>query len=178
MHLTQGLVVCFGIMQIYIRLAYPELGTARGMTTPIVISVLLGTILITASGYFLWKKMTKPKGEMVMQIEDKRRITDLKQIKTQELSLFDYRRLATVTNNFDLENKLGQGDFGPVYKRKLEDGQEIAVKRLKIIRTGGHISPQYAIEKSDVFSFGVLLLEIISGRKNNSFYEDAESYPL
>ena len=25
--------------------------------------------------------------------------------------------------------------------------------------------------KSDVFSFGVLVLEIISGKKNNSFYE-------
>ena len=37
------------------------------------------------------------------------------------------------------------------------------------------MSPEYAMEglfseKSDVFSFGVLLLEIISGRKNTSFY--------
>ena len=36
------------------------------------------------------------------------------------------------------------------------------------------MSPEYAMEglfseKSDVFSFGVLLLEIISGRKNSSF---------
>lgn len=39
------------------------------------------------------------------------------------------------------------------------------------------MSPEYAMEgrfseKSDVFSFGVLLLEIISGRKNTSFYHD------
>lgn len=38
------------------------------------------------------------------------------------------------------------------------------------------MSPEYAMEgfcsiKSDVFSFGVLLLEIISSRKNNSFYD-------
>ena len=37
------------------------------------------------------------------------------------------------------------------------------------------MSPEYAMEglfseKSDVFSFGVLLLEIISGSKNTSFY--------
>lgn len=38
------------------------------------------------------------------------------------------------------------------------------------------MSPEYAIEgifseKLDVFSFGVLLLEIVSGRKNSSFQE-------
>lgn len=37
------------------------------------------------------------------------------------------------------------------------------------------MAPEYAMEglfsvKSDVFSFGVLLLEIISGKKNNKFY--------
>ena len=47
----------------------------------------------------------------------------------------------------------------------------------------GYISPEYATrglysEKSDVFSFGVLLLEIVSGRKNTSFYEEEESLTL
>ena len=37
------------------------------------------------------------------------------------------------------------------------------------------MSPEYAIggffsEKSDVFSFGVLILEMVSGRKNTSFH--------
>lgn len=39
------------------------------------------------------------------------------------------------------------------------------------------MAPEYAMggrfsEKSDVFSFGVLVLEIISGRRNTSFYND------
>lgn len=39
----------------------------------------------------------------------------------------------------------------------------------------GYMSPEYAMEgifseKSDVFSFGVLVLEILSGRKNSSFF--------
>ena len=39
------------------------------------------------------------------------------------------------------------------------------------------MSPEYAmegwfLEKSDVFSFGVLLLEILSGRRKSSFYND------
>uniref|UniRef100_A0A6N2KX99 non-specific serine/threonine protein kinase n=1 Tax=Salix viminalis TaxID=40686 RepID=A0A6N2KX99_SALVM len=39
------------------------------------------------------------------------------------------------TNQFSNENKLGQGGFGPVYKGVMEDGKEIAVKRLS--RTSG-----------------------------------------
>ena len=33
-------------------------------------------------------------------------------------------------------------------------------------------------EKSDVFSFGVLLLEIVSGRKNGSFYHEEYFYAI
>ena len=45
----------------------------------------------------------------------------------------------------------------------------------------GYMSPEYAMrglfsEKSDVFSFGVLLLEIVSGRRNTSFYDDEQFY--
>ena len=39
----------------------------------------------------------------------------------------------------------------------------------------GYMAPEYAMQglfsiKTDVFSFGVILLEIISGRKNSGFY--------
>lgn len=33
-----------------------------------------------------------------------------------ELPLFNFKSVATATNNFSDENKLGQGGFGPVYK--------------------------------------------------------------
>jgi serine/threonine protein kinase len=40
----------------------------------------------------------------------------------------------------------------------------------------GYMSPEYALKglfsiKSDVFSFGVILLEIVSGKKNAEFYQ-------
>ncbi|KAK4363870.1 hypothetical protein RND71_015228 [Anisodus tanguticus] len=38
--------------------------------------------------------------------------------------------VAHATDNFSVNNKLGEGGFGPVYKGTLIDGQEIAVKRL------------------------------------------------
>lgn len=52
--------------------------------------------------------------------------------------------------------------------------------------SSGYMSPEYAMHgefsaKSDVYSLGVLLMEIISGKKNSSFYqagvaEDLVSY--
>ncbi|CAL5405751.1 unnamed protein product [Camellia sinensis] len=47
-----------------------------------------------------------------------------------ELPLFDFATIANSTNQFSIDNKLGVGGFGPVFKGRLEDGQEIAVKGL------------------------------------------------
>uniref|UniRef100_A0A0D3E3N8 Protein kinase domain-containing protein n=1 Tax=Brassica oleracea var. oleracea TaxID=109376 RepID=A0A0D3E3N8_BRAOL len=44
---------------------------------------------------------------------------------------FSFRELATATNNFRLENLIGEGGFGRVYKGKLDKtGQVVAVKQL------------------------------------------------
>ncbi|GMY37006.1 cysteine-rich receptor-like protein kinase 10 [Fagus crenata] len=53
----------------------------------------------------------------------------------------------------------------------------------KIVGTYGYMSPKYAMHgrfsvKSDVFSFGVLILEIISGKKNNYFYQSEHDKDL
>ncbi|XP_028804400.1 receptor-like serine/threonine-protein kinase SD1-8 [Neltuma alba] len=46
------------------------------------------------------------------------------------LTLFDQKHIVEATNNFADANMLGKGGFGLVYKGLLEDGMEIAVKRL------------------------------------------------
>ncbi|XP_076937125.1 G-type lectin S-receptor-like serine/threonine-protein kinase At4g27290 [Bidens hawaiensis] len=54
-----------------------------------------------------------------------------------ELPLFGLSTLLKATNNFSTDNKLGEGGYGPVYKGVLEDGKEIAVKRLAKTSTQG-----------------------------------------
>ncbi|KAL3820640.1 hypothetical protein ACJIZ3_006545 [Penstemon smallii] len=54
------------------------------------------------------------------------------------------------------------------------DQTEANTKR--VVGTYGYMSPEYAMDglfsiKSDVFSFGVLVLEIVSGTKNRGFYQ-------
>ncbi|KAM7271724.1 hypothetical protein ACFE04_030938 [Oxalis oulophora] len=48
---------------------------------------------------------------------------------TDRAEEFTFSELATATNDFSLENKIGAGSFGVVYKGKLSDGREVAIKR-------------------------------------------------
>ncbi|PNY02978.1 serine/threonine kinase family protein, partial [Trifolium pratense] len=64
-------------------------------------------------------------------------------------------------------------DFGMA---RIFSDNELQANTNRIVGTYGYMSPEYAMEglfsvKSDVFSFGVLLLEIISGKKNTGFYQ-------
>ncbi|GAA0160960.1 transmembrane signal receptor [Lithospermum erythrorhizon] len=53
-------------------------------------------------------------------------------------------------------------------------GDETYATTKRVIGTYGYMAPEYAVDgkfsvKSDVFSMGVLMLEIVSGKKNRSF---------
>eukprot|EP01018_Ginkgo_biloba_P036198 Gb_08946 [translate_table: standard] len=52
-------------------------------------------------------------------------------VKDQQM-LFSLKTLKAATDNFHKDNKLGEGGFGPVYKGRLLDGKEIAVKKLSV----------------------------------------------
>ncbi|KAM0864315.1 hypothetical protein ACQ4PT_044007 [Festuca glaucescens] len=163
-----------------------------------------------------------------------------------DLPLFDLAVILASTDSFAAESKLGEGGFGPVYLGRLQDGQEVAVKRLStkssqgveefknevkliaklqhknLVRllgccidgeerllvyefmpnnsldtfifdaeklglpcadmrgdglfASGYMSPEYAMDgvfsiKSDIYSFGVMVLEIVSGKKIRGFYD-------
>ncbi|THG15318.1 hypothetical protein TEA_008786 [Camellia sinensis var. sinensis] len=86
------------------------------------------------------------------------------------------------TSNILLDEELNPKilDFGMA---RIFCGEEHQANTRRVVGTYGYMSPEYAMqglfsEKSDVFSFGVLLLEIVSGRRNTSFYDDEHSLSL
>ncbi|XP_048141131.1 G-type lectin S-receptor-like serine/threonine-protein kinase RKS1 isoform X2 [Rhodamnia argentea] len=55
---------------------------------------------------------------------------DSKGRRKTDLPFFDFETVAAATRNFSSINELGQGGFGSVYKGVMDNGTEIAVKRL------------------------------------------------
>lgn len=61
-------------------------------------------------------------------------------------SQYDYSHIKEATNNFSVDNKLGEGGFGPVYKGQLRSGIKIAAKKLEACSLQGLLEFQNEIQ--------------------------------
>ncbi|KAL3639902.1 hypothetical protein CASFOL_014870 [Castilleja foliolosa] len=107
---------------IYIRMASSELGS-KGRKREILIVTLtsvIGIVLLSLSLMLYSWKRKKVNNHKIEKGHN----------KNLELPMFDLSTLTKATNNFSINNKLGEGGYGPVYKGLMEEGQEIAVKSL------------------------------------------------
>ncbi|XP_063937950.1 G-type lectin S-receptor-like serine/threonine-protein kinase At1g11410 [Daucus carota subsp. sativus] len=80
-----------------------------------------GTGLFSSNSHNLRMSVNdSPKGDQVENLET----------STGDVKFYTLSTIIAATGNFSLAHKVGEGGFGSVYKGKLENGQEIAVKRL------------------------------------------------
>ncbi|KAL2623199.1 hypothetical protein R1flu_003404 [Riccia fluitans] len=100
---------------------------------------------------------------------------------TAKLQKFSYRQLRKATENFSPTERLGQGGFGVVYKGKLKNGKQVAVKKLDTTSLQGErefqneVSVIGRVNSPHIVS---LLGYCMEGRKRLLVYEYMESGSL
>lgn len=117
--------------------------------TVVIVSITIGGIILL--GLFVWFMLRIRKSELEESIDEQPMISiirdtiDVQFEKETGPRKFSYEELASATSNFDERKKLGEGEFGEVYRGLIDDlNQDVAVKK---ISPGSQQGPkEYAAE--------------------------------
>ncbi|GJM96583.1 hypothetical protein PR202_ga13437 [Eleusine coracana subsp. coracana] len=157
-------------------------GLALAIALPLAAAILA---LLTVTCFCFWSRRTPA----AQKDSEKTYSTNPEDIRSIDPLLLHLSTLQAATDNFAESNKLGEGGFGAVYKisdfglAKLFDMDQSQGVTSHIAGTYGYMAPEYAMHgqysvKSDVFSLGVLILEMVTGRKNTTFNDSEQSVDL
>ncbi|KAK2631103.1 hypothetical protein EUGRSUZ_L03398, partial [Eucalyptus grandis] len=105
-------------------------------------------------------------------VDNEEKILVYKYMPNGSLDVFLFESFTESNILLDSEMDPKISDFGMA---RIFSGNDGGANTATIVGTYGYMAPEYAMEglystKSDVFSFGVLVLEIITGERNASFH--------
>ncbi|KAJ3670471.1 hypothetical protein LUZ60_010795 [Juncus effusus] len=124
--------------------------------------------------FFIFDKM---KGSL---INWEKRFEIIEGIAQGLLYLHKHSRLRIIHRDLKASNILLDSEMIPKISdfglARIFGPKELEANTNRVVGTYGYMAPEYASEglfsiKSDVFSFGVLLLEIVSGKRNMGFHQ-------
>ncbi|KAI3495233.1 hypothetical protein L1887_37473 [Cichorium endivia] len=108
----------------------PPPGKSSNSTTIIiaVVATVSLAILVSMIIFVFIRRKRKPEGRPLDTSVHEH--GDIGEISTAKSLQYSFGIIRAATDNFSNNNKLGEGGFGVVYKGRLQNGKEIAVKRL------------------------------------------------
>nr|DAD42991.1 TPA_asm: hypothetical protein HUJ06_001221 [Nelumbo nucifera] len=97
-----------------------------GLIVELVVGVVIASLLVIVIAFYLKRKRSSNN-------------EDIEEFITigPKPNTFSYAELKNATEDFNPNNKLGEGGFGPVYKGTLSDGRVVAVKQLSVASQQG-----------------------------------------
>lgn len=127
-----------------------DTGKSTSKVVIIVVSTLAAAFILVIAGIFYCCRKKRRQGEerseeiLLRNPKSWRKshmmesgMNDSDEDQSGEMHHFDLSEILAATNNFSDANKLGEGGFGPVYKGKMLNGKEVAVKRLSMRSSQG-----------------------------------------